>query len=115
MVNRWRCGNCGYRLEADAPPERCPGCREACDFIDDNRYVPVAEGGPEGPEPVAAPDMPQVDPAACTACGKCIEVCPAGAIKMKGEAAWIDPRLCDGDGICIAACAEGAIVIPEQP
>jgi NAD-dependent dihydropyrimidine dehydrogenase PreA subunit len=113
MVNRWRCANCGYRLEADVPPERCPGCREACDFIDDNRYVPVGEGGPEGPDPVAAELLPRVEPEACTGCRKCLDLCPARAITMKGEVAWIDPDLCDGDVVCIAACPEGAIVLPE--
>jgi len=114
MTNRWRCANCGYRLDAEVPPERCPGCKEACDFIDDNRYVPVAEGGPEGPELADAALLPQVLAEACTGCRKCLAVCPAEAIVMKGEVAWIDPERCDGDGICIPACPEAAIVVPEQ-
>jgi|GEM_PF-1112900 len=114
MTNRWRCGSCGYRLEADVPPERCPGCREACDFIDDNRYVPTRNGGPEGPEEAPEADwMPRVVPEACTGCKKCIELCPVGAIVMKGNVAWIDPERCDGDAVCIPACPEGAIVLPD--
>ncbi len=113
MANRWRCGNCGYRVEAPAPPERCPGCRETCDFIDDNRYVPVEEGGPEGAEKAVGPPLVVVVPEACTGCRKCLDVCPVEAIEMRGEVAWIDPTRCDGDAICIAACPEGAIVIPK--
>jgi len=113
MANHWRCGNCGYRLEADSPPEYCPGCKEACDFIDDNRYVPVDEGGPEGPDPTEHVPLPAVVPGSCTGCRKCLPVCPVGAIVMKGDVARIDPDLCDGDGVCIPACPEGAIVIAD--
>jgi len=39
--NKWRCGNCGYRLEtAEPPPGKCPGCGRKCEWIDDNPYVP---------------------------------------------------------------------------
>ena len=27
MAN-WKCGNCGYMLEADTPPEKCPSCKK---------------------------------------------------------------------------------------
>ncbi|MFW6107257.1 MAG: 4Fe-4S binding protein [bacterium] len=113
MANRWRCGNCGYRLEADVPPETCPGCRQKCEFIDDNPYVPVDQG-----EAARRPSLPQaqcpvVVPEKCTGCERCIEVCPIEAIEMRGEVAWIDPEICDGDGVCIPACPEGAIVLPQ--
>ena len=47
MKNKWRCGACGYRLEAEVPPEQCPGCHEKCGFMDDNPYVPADEALPE--------------------------------------------------------------------
>ncbi len=111
-VSRWRCGSCGYRFDGEVPPERCPGCREACDFIDDSRYVPSAEGGPEGPEPVPLGVVPRVVAADCTGCGRCVEACPMKAIEMRDGVAWIDPKLCNRDGACIPACPEGAIVPP---
>ena len=36
----WKCGKCGYTLEADVPPERCPSCKEKCDFVDVSCYIP---------------------------------------------------------------------------
>ena len=114
MANRWRCGGCGYRLEAQVPPEECPGCREKCDFIDDSRYVPLGDGGPPGADPVAGVAVPRVVREKCTGCRKCVEACPAGAIEMRDDVAWIDPELCDGDARCIPACPEGAITAPEQ-
>lgn len=40
MANKWKCGNCGYELEADTPPEVCPSCNKKCEFIDNNCYTP---------------------------------------------------------------------------
>ena len=114
MGNRWRCGNCGCRLEADVPPERCPGCRQSCEFIDDNPYVPVDQGNPSGVEPVAPALQPHVIAAKCTGCGKCLEVCPIEAIEIRGDVAWIDPDICDADAICVPACPEGAIGVPDS-
>ena len=90
MANRWRCGNCGYRLDADKPPEYCPSCKEACDFIDDNRYVPVDEGGPEGSDPTEHVPLTTVIPESCTGCRKCLPVCPVGAIVMKKDSCTYD-------------------------
>jgi rubredoxin len=36
----WKCKNCGYTLEADAPPNECPSCREKCEFLDNTCYTP---------------------------------------------------------------------------
>jgi len=39
MAN-WKCSNCGYTLEADAPPVECPSCKEKCEFVDNTCYTP---------------------------------------------------------------------------
>jgi len=40
LMGSWKCGNCGYELEADAPPEKCPSCKEKCEFLDNTCYTP---------------------------------------------------------------------------
>jgi len=41
----WKCGNCGYTLEADTPPEQCPSCKEKCEFLDTTCYTPDCPPG----------------------------------------------------------------------
>jgi rubredoxin len=36
----WKCSNCGYTFEADAPPDQCPSCKEKCEFVDVSCYTP---------------------------------------------------------------------------
>ena len=36
----WKCGNCGYEMEADSPPSTCPSCKKECDFLDNTCYTP---------------------------------------------------------------------------
>ena len=54
-----------------------------------------------------------VDTDVCTACGKCLDACPYGAIEMgtTGErsAAVISETGCKGCGGCVAMCPENAI------
>lgn len=53
--------------------------------------------------------VPKVDPAKCTGCGICGEVCQFNAILMVGETPKIFPSLCHGCGSCALQCPEGAI------
>jgi rubredoxin len=46
MRTKWSCTNCGYVLEAEAPPNRCPSCHQECAFTDATCYTPDC-GGPE--------------------------------------------------------------------
>lgn len=36
----WKCKSCGYVLKGDAPPEKCPSCKEKCEFVDVSCYIP---------------------------------------------------------------------------
>ena len=40
----FKCSKCGYTLETDAPPERCPSCKEKCAFVDSTCYTPDCGG-----------------------------------------------------------------------
>ncbi|MFP4349921.1 MAG: rubredoxin-like domain-containing protein [Thermodesulfobacteriota bacterium] len=39
-MTSWKCQNCGYTLNADAPPEKCPNCQEKCEFLNNTCYTP---------------------------------------------------------------------------
>ncbi|MFO7495932.1 MAG: hypothetical protein R6X05_09920 [Desulfobacterales bacterium] len=39
-MNSWKCENCGYTFEAEKPPEKCPACKEKCQFLDNTCYTP---------------------------------------------------------------------------
>ncbi|MBW2366505.1 MAG: hypothetical protein JRH15_01330 [Deltaproteobacteria bacterium] len=48
-MTTWKCEKCGYKLEAEAPPEQCPVCHANCEFIDASCYTPdCASGEPDG-------------------------------------------------------------------
>jgi rubredoxin len=40
IMGKWKCGSCGYELEADKPPDQCPSCKEKCEFLDIACYTP---------------------------------------------------------------------------
>lgn len=39
-MTSWKCQNCGYTLEKETPPEKCPSCKEKCEFVDNTCYTP---------------------------------------------------------------------------
>ena len=43
-MESWKCDKCGYTLEADTPPDKCPSCDEICQFLNTTCYTPDCEG-----------------------------------------------------------------------
>jgi len=53
---------------------------------------------------------PEVTAAECTACARCVQWCPVGAIAIGPDrVAEVDYAVCYGCGECVAACPYGAI------
>ncbi len=53
--------------------------------------------------------VPEVDPARCTGCGRCAEVCQYHAVAVVGRKVLVFPELCHGCGSCAFQCPTGAI------
>jgi MinD superfamily P-loop ATPase len=53
--------------------------------------------------------VPKVDEAKCTHCGKCAEVCAYNAIAVLPDRVLVFPELCHGCGACSYLCPEKAI------
>lgn len=52
---------------------------------------------------------------ACPQCGKCAEVCEAGAIKQNAKGVYmVNKKLCTGCGKCAEACPFGLMVKDEE-
>jgi MinD superfamily P-loop ATPase len=59
--------------------------------------------------------LPQIDPAKCSACGKCVEVCQFHALAQIGKKILVFPQLCHGCGSCTLNCPEEAITETPNP
>jgi Fe-S-cluster-containing hydrogenase component 2 len=55
--------------------------------------------------------IPVVDEESCTACERCAEACPNGAIKMRDNISHIDVDFCEGCRTCYYICPEAAITL----
>ena len=60
----------------------------------------------------------EVDPTRCSACGRCITICPFGAVdwaenpspqKVASKVAKVNSTECKGCGLCASSCLSGAI------
>ncbi len=59
--------------------------------------------------------VPEVDPAACDACGLCSEICQYHAIVALGTEPLVFADLCHGCGGCARVCPRGAITEVPRP
>ncbi|MDI6883748.1 MAG: ATP-binding protein [Hadesarchaea archaeon] len=56
----------------------------------------------------------EIDKDRCTSCGKCVEVCPFGAIvAVNGERPAVVELMCEGCGVCKLVCPAGAIEVKK--
>ena len=55
-----------------------------------------------------------VEPALCTRCGLCAEVCAFDAVVPGEKAFAVDPLRCEGCMVCVALCPARAIAFPEK-
>lgn len=53
--------------------------------------------------------QPAIKQKVCTGCGECIKWCPANAVSMVNDKAWIDSSECIGCGECLAVCRFDAV------
>lgn len=60
------------------------------------------------PEAMSPDSELQLYPALCVGCGRCLGICPHGAISAGAEEAPFDRSKCTGCGICAGVCCSGA-------
>jgi len=59
--------------------------------------------------------LPTVEPSRCVACGKCISVCPMGALSLEAGKLSFDNARCIGCGLCVLSCPAKALSLAEAP
>ena len=126
--------SCGVCFMSPRPPALCPiyegQFHEKIELVTNSDLLAVT--GEAGNFEVAYTARPTfVDPAKCTLCRKCTEVCPVSAASEFGEGVEtrkaiylpfpqaiprsyvIDPKTCTQCGQCVTACQPGAIDLKE--
>lgn len=74
----------------------------------------IAQPAVQRSGPFLSGHLAEIDPAQCTACGRCQEVCAYGAISGDGSAFTVDATRCEGCKACVALCPAGAIAFPDR-
>lgn len=40
----FKCNKCGNTIDVAVPPDKCPACKEKCEFVDVSCYIPDCGG-----------------------------------------------------------------------
>jgi len=88
----------GYRLAAADADAEAP-----------NLHIVLGVEGWDEEEPYREGRVAYILDDKCTQCGVCAEVCPYGAVEVRGGRHWINPWICEGCITCSAACPVKAI------
>ncbi|QBG48935.1 4Fe-4S dicluster domain-containing protein [Verrucomicrobia bacterium S94] len=70
---------------------------------------------PYKPEKNLTGSATSVDPERCTACGKCVELCPTQGMSIKNSVAEADPDNCIWCMACLRFCPEDARSLTLEP
>jgi len=87
----------------------CNCCSCCCSFFNGLRKYDVQT------TVVSSGFIARIDPETCANCGRCVEVCPVGAIERGPSFASVDQGMCLGCGVCAAQCPGGAIELARRP
>ena len=60
-------------------------------------------------EAVTSGEVAVIEPDICGACGRCLEVCRYGAVRITDGAYGVNARSCEGCGYCARVCPDEAI------
>lgn len=102
VVDREKCKACGKCVAA------CP--KHLIELIPyDSSYMVSCSSKDKGPVTM------KVCQAGCIGCGLCVRNCPAGAITLKDNVAYIDQAKCTGCGLCKEKCPKKIILDAKAP
>ncbi|MDD8026385.1 MAG: 4Fe-4S dicluster domain-containing protein [Acidobacteriota bacterium] len=74
--------------------------------------------------PIHTNFIPRLDPAVCTGCGKCIDICPVQALGLvsandparpKRRLARLEEKHCLGCGVCVRVCPNRGLRLEARP
>jgi MinD superfamily P-loop ATPase len=100
LLNRWGLGVFTVDADVDAP----------------DSSLALGGGKTVFSMEVAASRKAEVDSKKCIGCGRCLQVCPFGAmIKTNDGKATAVALMCEGCGVCKLVCPAGAIEVKNAP